>query len=415
MPFYSNDNNGNGFTSIPDLMGSIIADLTEVDYDVPATTEVISPSTPLVAKASGSAAFRDITAGSPMNDGATMEAFGCDPLWTDIDAPSPNDVPSGFQDNQNWRIQLIQNSVGDMVLRWGTGSSNDANSQLVTDNTVNGSTPEVILLDVNSIGINTVTDDQLPQTKFTYKYNLVTSDRGFALAVIALGQENNARYCNSVCIQRPTNPISGAIKDTPKAPVFAVSTQVIDRATIVADSSFVSLFANHDEAQAERPSAVSTDDFGLYPVFQYGLVRDEIIQRSETPLIPLGNINRRVRYTFDFEWHQPPQLDNFNHVIKFPFGLSSTRHIYLEELDLLGLVYAGSFPPEQTSTIDLYTPSQTRTYHATYGHYGVVGLNDLQPAGTGPFPPDGFKFAQPWSRIVLLRDGDAVTGLNDHS
>lgn len=379
MPFFNNTNSGIGFTTVIDIRDAIVADLI---------------SAPVV----GSPAFSIIEQDS---DTVILEAFGSDPLWAVIPTS-----PVGFTENQNYRIAFTITPEQNLIMRWGT------ETQMPDILSIDTLTPSTILINDSALG-RSPTTEQSPRQQFAWRYLLTTADRGFSLAVYAMGQENRVINFDSgkenskvVCVQRPTNTINGSIKATPKAPVFIIFSDIVQ--------------PNEIQSWTEDPSASKV------PGFRLGLVRDEDTASSDnlgpddnptgSPTPPGGvrmNVqNDNILYTFDYEWNQPPMLDNFNHVIKFAFGLGTVKHVYLEEMDLMGLVYGGSFSTEQTATIDLYSPIQTRTYTAGPGHTGVQStfINT-----TGGSRTSKFKDTDVWSRTVLLSDGTAVTDLNLHS
>lgn len=374
MPFFNNTNTGIGFTTVNDVKDAIVIDLTS-------------------GQAVGSDAFVVIDQDSST---VILEALGSDPLW----AADPS-APTGFTANQNYRIALQVDPSQNLVMFWGTIT------QLPDVSAIDSDTPNTILINFSAIGRNPIASLN-PKERFAWRYLLTTADRGFSLAVYAMGQESQVVNASSglenskvICIQRPTNTVNGSIKATPKAPVFVIFSDLIP--------------ANDIQSWTEGI------ENGLVPGFRFGTVRDDETPFSDNlgpdddPLaggVRMNVQSANILYTFDYEWNQPPMLDNFNHVIKFAFGLGTIRHIYLEEMDLLGLVYGGSFSPEQTATIDLYSPIQTRTYTAGPGHAGAQATFIKTVVGTGP--TNKFKDTDIWARTVLLSDGTAVTDLNIH-
>lgn len=382
MPFLIETNNGVGFSTIDSILNGpngLVNALTTGGGN---------------ASFSGSEPFRLID-----SDASTviLEAYGIDPLWADSTLEAPNDAPAGFDGNQNWRIALVIDASNNLVMYWGSKQQIGGEDDSIEN--IDSITPHTKLIDASAIGAQSA---NFPKDKFTWNYMLSTTDRGFALAVYASGQENQMindatglENAKVICIQRPTNTINGSIKSTGRAPVFAVYSDIIAPNEI-----------NSWSEQAELPNAD-------IPGFKFSVVRDDTTPFSSEG-VPMNVVSDKVRYTFDFEWHQPPMLDNYNHVIKFPIGLSTIRHIYLEEVDMMGLVYAGIFSPGQEASINLYNPSQARTYTAGPGHVGAVPLY-VRTSSTGVLPTNKFKNTDFWSRVVLVSDGDTVNHLNDHS
>lgn len=323
-----------------------------------------------------------------------LEATGCDPLWTMIPG-----MPTGFGSNQNWRIGINSDDLGALTIAWGSPAQIDETKSGPSGDVVDPGTPRLdMLADPALIGRDPAGG------KYDYHYQLVTTDRGFALAVYPSTKENDAWYHRVLCIQRPTNPITGDIKQTDQAPVFVVHSGLVDDNNIT--SSFVERTLPNGTnvgvggVAESKPNATGTNQPGWF----FGPVRDAS-NPSATTTEPMNVPSSNLLYTFDWEWFQPPLLDNYNHVIKFPFGMClAGRHIYLDEMDILGLVHGSTFGFAQESTLDLYTPTQSRTYAAGPGHFGTRATQILTTGG----PPSQGADIAPFSRVVFLKDGPSV-------
>lgn len=385
MPFYERNgladlpsNNGynpleKGFTSIGNIYTQLVADLTADDAFIIIDEENVSSKV------------------------AVLEAKGVDPLWADFEIDPQNpEIPSGFVDNQNWRIGIHVNNTGNLVMHWGTPGQLD-DITYIEDGTI----PSTTLVTAASVG-RSGTDGTVPSSVVPWYYMLTTADRGFAFAAWGQGYENSVtrdggsvQYSKAVWIQRLTNTISGDIQDSPagKTPVFCVYSNIVAK------------------------NAIENDLLQQTPGFILSPVRDVESPFSQTLPGTTGQMNKPsqyILYTFDYEWFQPSTLDSYNHVIKFPFGIGTIRNIYLEEMDLMGIVYAGSFQPGQTADIDMFTPAQSRTYKAGPGNYGYVPTREKSCATTSA-PPSLQRHSQPQSRMVILSAGDSVTNLNVHA
>lgn len=361
-----------GFITVDDIFAQLVLDLKE-------------------SGVTGSPAFIEIDSGVNI---IVLEAKGSDPLWAEreIDPQNP-DTPLGFEliGNQNWRIGLQIDGAGDLIMHWGTAG------QLPDITYASDPTIPSNLLIQNSLVGRSGNDITVPSSIVPWHYMLSTTNRGFAFVAWGQGYEDTVtrenqmdQYSKAIWMQRLTNTISGDIQDSPagKTPVFAVYSDIVTK--------------NFSE----------NDLFQETPGFKLSPVRDVSSPVSQTLPGTRGEMNKHsqfILYTFDYEWFQPSTLDSFNHVIKFPFGIGTIRNIYLEEMDLMGLVYAGSFQEGQTADIDMFTPIQSRTYKAGPGNYGFVTVRAV-----GINIPGTQYHGQPQSRLVILSVGDAVTNLNVH-
>ena len=319
--------------------------------------------------------------------------LAADPLWV------LSGEPAGFETfgNQNWRIALTADpSVpGVLDIYWGT--------EIQIDPSISGGPVDGVALNTPflSLIVEPTLIDRVGGVvgSFKYQYLLSVSDRGFALSVFPNGKQNDAYFARSIVIQRPTNPVDGSIKQQVKAPVFVVFSTLIPLNDINSD------FERKVNASEPDVSSQATD---VVPGFKFGVVRDRDNPTPNTPIV-MNVTSSALLYTFDFEWFQPALLDNFNHVIKFPFGMCLTgRHVYLDEMDMMGLVNGATFSFEQEATIDLYTPTEARTYLAGPGHVGQTAtfIDDT----TGVTPPNLGKKTDHWGRLVFLKAGPSILG-----
>ena len=346
-----------------------------------------------------------------------LECTNSDPLFTPIGTPAP-----GFSANQNWRIALNRDT-GELF--WGTVNQiNEANEGSATDDVVDVNTPSLnLFVDLRLLGRGPDPITGVPY-RFDYKYEIVTTDRGVALSVYPSLKENDAYFHRSIVMQRPTNPVTGDIKQTEQAPVFVVHSQLVsalggteadyNSTDIEVAMSEQNLGLNGINVQKPLPSDLYPENgsdpstIGEWiPGFKFGTVRDASIPASNPTTTSMLTKNDTLLYPFVWQWQQPPMLDNYNHVIKFPFGMGlAGRFIYLDEMDMFGLVHGASFGFGQEATIDLYTPAQTRTYKANVGH--VAYRPNRFEIGTTNRPGNQGRQEDYWSRIVFLKDGPSV-------
>lgn len=362
-------------------------------------------------------AFDDLTALSgPVSDPNSttgwyvLEAMACDPLYV-----AGGGTPSGFGGNQNWRIAInaddSQANGGRLTIAWGTKGQIDEGAAIVSGG-VSG-----YVVDPGCPRMDMIVDSALigrdpSGNKWDYHYQLVTTDRGFALAVYPSTKENDAWLHRVLCIQRPTNPVTGDIKQTEQAPVFAVHSGLVgDNAQTTSYTERYMANGNNNGVRNEQPIKPIPGSTGLtpgeaIPGWYFGPVRDAS-NPSAITTEPMNQVSSNLLYTFDWEWYQPSLLDNYNHVIKFPFGMClAGRHIYLDEMDIMGLVHGATFGFGQESTINLYNPVQARTYAAGPGHFGTRYARIQIPSGSGK-PSQGVDIT-PFSRVVFVKDGPTV-------
>lgn len=177
---------------------------------------------------------------------------------------------------------------------------------------------------------------------------LSLTSRGFALATyhtgdinVMPGQGSSTSSGNSmVVVQRPVNPSDGKAKVAGTAPIFCLA----------------------------KPVDSNTSGF------QFSVIRESDVPTA-TAVVDTSIVSSSVFYKFSTDWAHPNLFDNLTHVIKFPFGFCTTRHIYMEEMDMICLVNATAFVGNQTMAITMYSETTERTYTATYGDLDYGGLD----------------------------------------
>lgn len=172
------------------------------------------------------------------------------------------------------------------------------------------------------------------------------TNRGFALSTYHVSDINvmpgtgSSSANATVVVQRPVNPSDGTTKIQGTAPIFCIA----------------------------KP--VNSTGSG----FKFSVIRESDVPTA-TAIVDTSVVSTSVFYKFSTEWAHPNLFDNLTHVIKFPFGFCTTRHIYMEELDLMCLVNATAFVGNQNMTITMYGESTPRTYTTTYGDLNYGGLS----------------------------------------
>lgn len=226
----------------------------------------------------------------------------------------------------------------------GTGSS----SVYTTYPTVMPNTPTVQLWSGLTAYYNQSADMNLQMT---------LTSRGFALMTyrssdinMMPGQSGTSSGNALVVVQRPVNPTNGSTKVQGTAPIFCL--------------------------------AKNTND--TTPGFNFSVIRESDIPTA-TAFVDTSVVSTSVFYKFSSEWTHPNLFDNLTHVIKFPFGFCTTRHIYMEEMDLLCLVNATAFVGGQKMNITMYGESTKRTYTTGFGglvYGGLTNVNNTVVANT---------------------------------
>lgn len=183
-----------------------------------------------------------------------------------------------------------------------------------------------------------------PNNGISYSYQLSLTSRGWALGFWANSRSNSVTNNCIIAVQRPVNPSDGLPRVSGDAPIFA-------------------FWRNITTTGSE---------------FYWGTVREKETTSSYT----YGNTSIVSRYNFykiTTNWAHPNVFDNSSHVVKFPYGFSTTRHLYLDEVDLISLVSSASYSSLQDIKITMYGEADERKYRATYGYvqYGGVQNNSF--------------------------------------
>lgn len=330
-----------------------------------------------------------------------LEAQNCDPLYS----PSPS-APSGFDENQNWRIAI---NSDDISIVWGSERQIDPSLTNRAD-VVESQTPGVEMIsDLNLMGRSATPNIARPKSSFNYI--LTTTDRGFALIVYPQGYEDDPWYHRILCIQRPTNPKTGNIKIDGGAPVFAiysgtVSTNINRKNTWVDidERLYVALTQttpDNNLGVGGLPMTKPGND-DAQPGFYYSVVRDTF-NPSSSRAFPLLYTSSNVFYSFSWLWMQPSHYDNLNIILKFATGLAVPgRYLYFDEIDIIGLAHAASITLGQEATINLYG-GEIRSYQGTVGYRSVMTLSPNGSQGPGQAVDVFYN-----SRIACVKTGSLI-------
>jgi hypothetical protein len=248
-----------------------------------------------------------------------------------LEATSAVDPIIGTDPTQKWRILIegvvtpitvagvTKNHVKQLKIFWGT------ERQIPGFDNIDPDTPFITCW----------TEANAPKrwtNVYAYRHTIVP--RGFVIAMWTNQKVNTLNDGNTMlCIQRPVNPKTGAMKTTGTLPVFSL------------------------DVTSGRSSGQE---------IEMTVVREKDVNFA-SPKRRIGTPSFHNLYGMSMNWNHPNILSNITHVIKFPFGLCTDRHIYMEEMDLISLVQATSFIAEQKADITMYTPAQTRTYTGCFG------------------------------------------------
>lgn len=215
----------------------------------------------------------------------------------------------------------VDGKIKSVTVYWGT-------REQIVDNgsnapTIQAGTPSVRLW--NLANVDAVNELSMRMT---------VTDRGFVVGVWTIPTVNKTEGNSLLCIQRPVNPKSGFPKQGPdtKSPIFC-------------------LYRNDSSATGR---------------FFFSVVREQDVNASTSPVSTYGE-SANVFYKFTTEWAIPNMYDDYTHVIRFPYGFATSRHLYLDEMDLICLVSSSSFTIGQNFNITMYSELEPRTYSTTYG------------------------------------------------
>lgn len=256
--------------------------------------------------------------------------------------PSPLDTPTYYKilmestenvdsylttdDTQTYRIYLwatkdVNGTYKSLTMYFGDSSqirmNNDDNDVLIQPNT-----PSIVIFD----GANA------PSSTNENNYRLSLTDRGWALAVWPISRVNSATTNVVIAMQRPVNPTNGLPKIEGNAPIFALWKDTVNQNNY----------------------------------FNWAIVREKDI----SPSVSIGDTSTPTRYNMyriSLDWPHPNLFDNNSHVVKFPYGLATFRHLYLDEMDLICFVNASAFASQQDVRITMYGEADERLYKTVWG------------------------------------------------
>lgn len=194
----------------------------------------------------------------------------------------------------------------------------------------------------------------VPSATSEFNYRISFTNRGVAMSVWRTNTVNNVTGNFACVIQRPVNPTTGLTKVNGTAPIFALWHSALNES-------------------ANAPSDLN--------YFRFGVVRE--IDKPASVTIGYTNVVSRYNmYRLTLDWSHPNLFDNNSHVVKFPYGLATSRYLYLDELDMICLINATAFAGQQDVGITMYGETAERKYRTTWGEvrYGnVVGVQTPQP------------------------------------
>ena len=218
--------------------------------------------------------------------------------------------------------------------------------------------PTNIILQAGVMEMVVFQQNYRPSKTSEFNWRISFTDRGFAMAmwktsyVNRVGNRAAGKIAGnfSCVVQRPVNPSTGLPKVSGNAPIFA-------------------LWHGADFTAAQLNS------------FRWGIVREQ--DNSASQVIGFTDeVSRYNMYRLTMDWSHPNLFDNNSHVVKFPYGLATNSHLYLDELDMMCLVSASAFASQQQVGITMYGESSERKYTTGWGEvlYGnIVGVQQPQP------------------------------------
>lgn len=262
-------------------------------------------------------------------------------------------------DDLVWGISLYIES-NTIKMSWGRmrfdGSSNPVNQgELNTDS--QGSTFESLSMAGNIAQLtaatrtDTGTKDVSPSA--LHGYRLTLSDRGFSLVVFHQNKIKNWKQFGAVLLQRPVKN-DGVTLTTGKAPIFVVFNNLDFSAaasTFGDPRWYKSVLWETDVAQS-----VGTDvHIEVTPT-----TVDPQPNKKPNTIRNIHFENPNTLYAFPVNWETPITQDNNEVPLVFPFGLTTDRFSYLENMDLMAVGPACVFTFGQI--IDLTVFGQARQY-----------------------------------------------------
>jgi len=182
-----------------------------------------------------------------------------------------------------------------------------------------------------------------PSVNTEYNFRITLTDRGWALAVWPTARVNSRRNNFIGVMQRPVNPTNGEPNIGSAKPIFAL-----------------------------WHGANSVENY-----FSWGVVREADVSASVANGTT-DSVSRYNMYRISLDWSHPNLFDNNSHVVKFPYGLATRRHLYLDELDLICFVNAAAFASQQDVKITMYAEDSERKYKTTWGD---VSYGDIIQSG----------------------------------
>lgn len=266
-----------------------------------------------------------------------------------------------------------------------------------------------------------------PSQEWAHHYRATFTNRGFAISCwksidLDMVYRDRSNYIDRnfmLCIQRPVDPVSGLPVVTGNAPLFALCLDAMKGERLY---QFV-------VRELDRAASTPPQDISRTPPVPQAPAWGELFENPANPM----PTNAPGLYSVILQHPFPNLNSSFNHIIRFPFGLSTSRHVYMHEMDLIGIVSASSFQTHQMTNITMYSENSARTYTSTIGNaiYDYYLLGDfwnfesyVKCITAGIPPKDPWNEPSPFdltykapkirsstfagSRIVILTNGPGI-------
>ena len=217
-----------------------------------------------------------------------------------------------------------------------------------------------------------------PNNSNLHGFGLKMTDHGFGLVVYHQTKVRNWKQFGTLVIQRPVkNDGTTLVKvsSTDKAPLFAVWNN-LDYGKDIDDPVWYSSVVMEDDVSYSSPTFIFKDYFEspVGSTSDFYSRYDRYKQPDKYALIDFEST--RTLYRLPTGWDLPLTQDNKEVPLVFPFGLTTNRNVYLENMDIICVGPSSVFTFGQDITINVFgNPGQQReykVYNASKDCKGVV-------------------------------------------
>lgn len=189
----------------------------------------------------------------------------------------------------------------------------------------------------------------------TYSYRLTVSYQGIALVIWEENQDIEGNRFSWFVIQRPVNPVNGAVLQSGKCPVFCIY-------SIGGGQPNDAELMNPRLEETDEPYQRTHPQYDYNPAIYRFVVREVDVYRPTIPVLAtVDSPDNRIVISAK---QQVAITEGNKYVITFPTGFNTDRYMYKEEIDLITYTSADVISQYSNVAVSVYGEDDSRQYKA---------------------------------------------------